>query len=351
MSIKTKGIRYLGSKDKIIPLILEVSNTVNLPNKSVIDVFTGTTRVAQAYKENGFKVVTSDLSWASEAYSYNFICNQDKQETLQEYCDHLNSIEPVAGWLTQNYCDVVSEKDSIVRVWKKHNGMKADAIRDEIENMDLDKWQKMSLITSLIFSLDKVDNTVGLQQAYLKKWESKRVDETIEVKPITGSAGPIGEHIVGSCLDIEYPEADLAYLDPPYTPADYSTYYHIWDSITRWDKPAVSLKTNRRVDRVKSSKETYDTGMASPWYSKKTALEATKRLVDRLPVKYAIFSYSDEGIISYEEMKNLCSRYKSYQFFEKQHARHVMSRIGAGGDQAENANKKKNIEYVIIIEK
>ena len=31
--------------------------------------------------------------------------------------------------------------------------------------------------------------------------------------------------------------------------------------------------------------------------------------------------------------------------------RHVMSRIGAGGDQAENADKKKNIEYVIVIDK
>jgi len=349
--IKTKGIRYLGSKDKIMPLILEVTDKVELPNNTVIDVFTGTTRVAQAYKETGRKVITSDLSWAAEAYSYNFICNEGDHNSLQQYCDHLNSIKPVEGWLTQNYCDVEAAGGNVVRVWKRHNGMRADAIRDEIERMDLQKWEKMSLITSLIFALDRVDNTVGLQQAYLKTWKSNRVDNEIVMKPIHGPAGAVGQHIVGSCLEIDYPEADLAYLDPPYTPADYSTYYHIWDSITRWDKPEVSLKTNRRVDRVKSSKDTYDTGMKSPWYSKKSALDATQKLVDHLPVRHVIFSYSDEGLIGYDDMKELCSRYKTHQFFEKVHNRHVMSRIGAGGKDDENADKKKNTEYVILIEK
>lgn len=350
MKTNTKGIRYLGSKNKIIPLILDVTNSLSLSEQTVIDIFTGTTRVAQAYKQNGWDVTTSDLSWASESYSYNFICNEGEHHTLQKYCDHLNSLDGIEGWLTNNYCDARGDKDGIVRVWKRHNGMKADAIRDEIENMQLEKWEKMALITSLIFSLDKVDNTVGLQQAYLKDWKSKRVDKLIEMKPILGPSGSIGKHIVGNCLQIAYDSAEVAYLDPPYTPADYSTYYHIWDSITRWDKPNVSLKTNRRIDRVKSG-DKYDMKMRSPWYSKKSALKATKQLVDRLPVKYCIFSYSDEGLIPYDDMKEMCSSYKSHQFHERKHDRHIMSRIGAGGGDAENADKKKNIEYVITIQK
>ena len=43
-------------------------------------------------------------------------------------------------------------------------------------------------------------------------------------------------------------------------------------------------------------------------------------------------------------------QYKSYKVHSKIHDRHVMSRIGAGGDKAEKAKKKKNVEFVIVIE-
>ena len=164
--------------------------------------------------------------------------------------------------------------------------------------------------------------------------------------------GPVGQHIVGDALKIEYPDAEVAYLDPPYTAADYSTYYHIWDRITAWDKPELSLKTNRRKDREKKkSNEQWDKGMVRPWYRANSAFKATCDLVERLPVRYVVFSYSDEGLITLDQMKELGSRYKDIQIYEKEHNRHVMSRIGAGGADAKNAEKRKNIEYVIVIEK
>ena len=269
----TKGIRYLGSKNKIIPTLLRVIGDLKVEDMSLIDVFTGTTRVAQAFKANGWSVTTSDLAWASEAYSSNFIELSDNSH-LQKYIDEMNKLTGTTGWLTENYCDVTTASGGLVRVWKPKNGKKADAMRDYIETLDISRKDKMCLIASLIFSLDKIDNTVGLQQAYLKHWASKRVDTDLKVSLIPSVEGPVGNHLVGSALDIKYDPASVAYLDPPYTAADYSTYYHIWDSITAWDKPKVSLKTNRRVDRVKSGDER-DEKMKSPWYSKKSALKAT----------------------------------------------------------------------------
>ena len=350
-TIETKGVRYLGSKNKLIPLITEVIESLDLKDKTLIDVFTGTTRVAQAFKSLGYTVTTSDLSWASEAYSHAMVCNDGDMSHLQPYVDKLNALAPNPGWITNNYCDATNEVGDLIQVWKKHNGAKADAIRDKIETYNLPHTDKMALVASLIFTLDKVDNTVGLQQAYLKGWKSPRVDTPIELKLLPSYAGPVGSHISGDALKVEYPEAEVAYLDPPYTPADYSTYYHIWDSIARWDKPEVSLKTNRRLDRIKKRKETHDKNMVSPWYSKKTAYDATLKLVDRLPVKYVVFSYSDEGLISFDQMKEMGAKYKSFTIHEKEHSRHLMSRMGAGGKEAKNAKKKKNTEYVIVIEK
>ena len=50
-------------------------------------------------------------------------------------------------------------------------------------------------------------------------------------------------------------------------------------------------------------------------------------------------------------MEELCQKYEDYIFHQQVHDRHVMSRIGAGGDKADNAEKKKNVEYVIVIDK
>jgi adenine-specific DNA methylase len=88
--------------------------------------------------------------------------------------------------------------------------------------------------------------------------------------------------------------------------------------------------------------------MKSPWYSKNTAIGATRMLINRLPVKYCVFSYSDEGLIKLEDMEALCKEYKSYKFYQQEHQRHVMGGIGAGAKEEYN---KKNTEYVIVIEK
>ena len=182
--ITTYGIRYLGSKSKILPLIVKVINELEKEDNKVIDVFTGTTRVAQALKQEGYDVTTSDLSWASEAYSQAFVCNDGEVSHLQECIDELNALQPKADWITNHYCDVAAKVDSTVniKVWKPKNGMKADAIREHIETMDIEPWEKGYLISCLIFALDKLDNTVGLQQAYLKGWKSDRVDNDLVLK-------------------------------------------------------------------------------------------------------------------------------------------------------------------------
>ena len=353
----TYGVRYLGSKNKIIPLIHKVVDELNLEKKTLIDVFAGTTRVAQAFKRVGYTVTTSDLSWATEAYSNAFICNDGKMSHMKQYIEQLNNVQSKADWITNNYCEATAAQktkegeDILIQVWKPKNGAKADAARELIETFNLSHMEKMFLITSVIFGLDKVDNTVGLQQAYLKGWKADRASLDIVFPMLPTIEGPVGKHVVGDALLIPYEEHDVAYLDPPYTAADYSTYYHIWDSITRWDKPEVSLKTNRRIDRVKQKKnDKWDQSMLSPWYTKKGAFDATIKLVDRLPVKYCVFSYSDEGLISLDEMKKLGSRYKSYQIFEQTHKRHVMSGIGAGAKEL-TIDDTKNTEYVILIEK
>lgn len=354
-NVPTQGVKYIGSKASLIPYIIKVMEKYIPTTKTAIDVFTGTTRVAQALRANGVHVVTSDLSWASEMYCGAYIESSTSNKHLQSKVDALNRLEGKEGWLTKYYCDVKGEDNAIIRVWQAKNGKRADAIREQIERWryegELYDWEYKTLITSLILALDRVDNTVGVQQAYLKDW-CNRSHNDLHLELPSVQAGPKGSHLRGDCLQLTYPQADVAYLDPPYSSHSYATYYHIWDSIARWDKPDVGLKTNRRLDRVSGS-ETYDASMASAWNSKKTALRAFDQLIQRLPTKYVMISYNDESLVSIDDIQKLLKKYPKVIIEEIDYKRNIMCQIGNAVKDGNESKEFKtmNKEYIFLVQK
>lgn len=350
--METSGIKYIGSKYSLLDHILNlVKKHVKVPpgrTPTMIDAFTGTTRVAQAFRQAGWATQTSDLSWASECYAQTFL-QLNSNAHLSLHIDRLSKLKPKKGWLTTNYCDVISTEGTAVRVWQPHNGQRADAIRDDIEKQSskLTQQEKATLITALIFALDKVDNTVGIQQAYLKTWCTRSYNELNLVLPQVATLAnpPPSKHYVGNCLEINYDQADLAYLDPPYSSHTYFSYYHIWDSIARWDKPQVGLSTNRRIDRVSKADE-YDPSMASPWNSKIKAAKAFETLINRLPVRYVLISYNNESLVPIDDLIALSKRFGKVVVEEIEYKRNIMSQIGNG-----EAGDTRNKEYLILIDR
>lgn len=345
--MNTRGVKYIGSKRVLIPYILKAVEHLSVG--IMLDPFTGTTRVSQAFRKTGWSVFSGDLSWASEAYSHLFLMvTPDEIPVLQGHVDELNSLDGVEDWITRTYCDVIAEKNGIVRVWKPKNGKKADAIRNMI-----DVWKQagritrhieLCLIAILILALDAVDSTVGVQQAYLKEWSKRAENDLRLVVPQDIAEGTVGHHNVGSVLQVEYPQATLAYLDPPYSEHCYATYYHIWDSIVRWDKPTVALKTNRRSDRIANA---FDGTMKSEWNSKKTVLKAFDDTLKRLPADYVLLSYSNESLIRLDDLRPILEKYKSFNVTEVDYKRNIMHKIG----NARDVGHSTNTEYLILVEK
>ena len=356
--MQTSGVKYIGSKLSLLNFIVEsISTRLNTPTDlRIIDVFTGTTRVAQAFRSRGWSVQTSDLSWASEAYAEAFLKRTSQSGArIPALIEDLNKEPAKAGWITKYYCDVSGATGGLVRMWKPANGQKADAIRERIVNWETDghinHHEAMILTCSLILALDRVDNSVGVQQAYLKEWAKRTGDPlTLEDPPFPN--GPVGIHQLGNCLDLQYAPADVAYLDPPYSAHSYSTYYHIWDSITRWDTPDVSLRTNRRIDRVAGS-ELFDTEMVSPWNSRKTALNAFVQLCKLLPVVHIVISYNDESIIPMKTLMETLEKEFGSSAVSKEdrnYKRNIMSQIGNATLYKEEF-KTENVESLIWIRK
>ena len=75
---ETEGIKYTGSKLKILPYIIEMVDRLEV--KSALDAFSGTTRVAQAFSQIGYNTTANDISVWSEVFGTCYLLS--KSQTL-----------------------------------------------------------------------------------------------------------------------------------------------------------------------------------------------------------------------------------------------------------------------------
>ncbi len=155
--IKTQGIKYAGSKLKIIPYILECAKDLEV--KTVLDGFSGSTRMSQAFAQAGYDVISNDIAHWSEVCAKCFLLHNKDKKYYQDIIDGLNSLEGYDGWFTAHYGG--DEMMSVKMPFQIKNTRKLDAIRDRIEELKLDDIDKSVILTSLLLALDAVDSTLG----------------------------------------------------------------------------------------------------------------------------------------------------------------------------------------------
>ena len=172
----TEGIKYAGSKLKLLPRILQLVKKVDA--RTVLDGFSGTTRVSQALARLGYTVVCNDVAVWSKVFGMCYLLNKKRREDYQSLIDHLNALPPVDGWFTEHYGGYANggcaiQRDGRKKPWQVHNTRKLDAIREEIDALKLDPVDEAVALTSLILALDRVDNSLGHFVSYLKDWSPR----------------------------------------------------------------------------------------------------------------------------------------------------------------------------------
>ena len=240
---KTEGIKYAGSKLKILPYIISILSQLNKID-TVLDGFSGSTRVSQAFSRLGYKTTSSDVSIWSEVFATCYLKSKRNDIFYQNILNHLNSLEGYSGWYTEKYG---ASLKGTKRPFQEKNTKKLDAIRDEIENLNLGWENKCVILTSLIYALDSVDSTLGHYVSYLSDW-SPRSYKDLFLKLPNRSRHNGGHKIIrGNIFEtVEKNRFDFAYFDPPYgsnnekmppSRVRYASYYHIWTTIIKHDKP------------------------------------------------------------------------------------------------------------------
>jgi adenine-specific DNA-methyltransferase len=333
-------IKYLGSKRLLTSVLGDIATAVGA--RTAVDLFTGTTRVAQEFKRRGIEVTAVDCASYADVLAQCYIAtdatNVEKDE-LADALAELNALPGKPGYFTQTFC-VAS------RYFQPKNGARVDAIRDAIDAGYLDSALYPMLLTSLMLAADRVDSTTGLQMAYLKQWAA-RAHKDLDLRVPELLAGP-GQSMRGDAMSLvdAVGHVELAYLDPPYNQHRYFTNYHVWETLMRWDAPEHYGVACKRMDA--RDDETH-----SPFNSKPAMPAALRSVIARTNADVVVVSYNDESWVTAAEITQWLHEagHAAVALLAFDSKRYVGAQIGIhnpAGDRVGQVSHLRNTEYVFV---
>jgi adenine-specific DNA-methyltransferase len=333
-------IKYLGSKRVLVPVLGEIAAAAEAT--TAVDLFTGTTRVAQEFKRRGLEVTATDVASYSEVLSDCYIATDAKAvdlDVLRSEIQRLNALPGEPGYMTRTFCEES-------RYFQPRNGARIDAIRAAIDRDHPTGPVRAILMTALLIAADRVDSTTGLQMAYLKQWSprSHRDLELVLPELLPGAGRTVRGDAMQSVDDLD--RVDLMYLDPPYNQHRYFTNYHIWETLVRGDEPEHYGIACKRIDAR-------DEHTRSVFNSKQTMPRALADLLRRARADLVVVSYNDESWMTPEEMTAALREagHECVQVVAFDSKRYVGAQIGIHGPTGEKVGvvkRLRNVEYLFL---
>jgi len=305
------------------------------------------------FLKKGYKIIANDIQYYSYVLNRHYIGNHKeltflklskklpelkkvKIENRKDFvCNYLGNLKGVKGFVYKNYCLGGTKNKKMRRQYfSDANGMRCDAIRQEIE-----KWEKEKLINnneyyfllaSLIESIDKYANTASVYGAFLKKLK-KSAQKNLVLRPAELVINEQKHKVYNQDINIltKKIKGDILYLDPPYNHRQYSANYHLLETIAKYDNPKIHGKTGLR--EYENQKSLY--------CLKFQVKKEFKNLILNAKVKYIFLSYNNEGLMSLRDIKEIMSLRGKYGYFTKHYNRFK-------ADRNRNYKASKTVEYL-----
>lgn len=271
--------RYTGSKYKLMPWIKELILEKCDNHETLFDVFGGTGVVTAELLDIVDSVVINDFLYSNEVI-YNAFFGKGKysQKKLDQIASEYNSINKKKlkdNYVSENYGDKYFRYDDAKLI-----GMIREDIECRLKKKEINQQEYYILLASLLYSFDRCANTVGHYEAYIKGKEIRTEFSYELVKPIKTDK-KIKIYRTDSNQLARKIKADVAFIDPPYNSRQYSRFYHVMETITKWDKPKLIGTAMKPPEENMSD------------YCRNSAPVVFKDLIDHLDVKYIVVTYNN----------------------------------------------------------
>lgn len=273
--------RYLGSKVKLLNFIDEILIKEKVEYSSFADLFAGTGVVSSYFYDKSRVIINDILSSNYQSYLAFFGKEKIRTKWLEKKLEYYNELNP------DTFSDNYFSKNFSNTYFDKYNAKLIGIIRDDIEVLSseskVNTREKAYLITSLIYGLDRIANTVGHYDAY-RKIEIPKYK--LELRPLLIHKRKYSSKIFKMDANqlVRQIQADVVYIDPPYNSRQYSDAYHLLENIAEWNKQPV-YGVAKKIDRAHIKSQ----------YSLKSAGNAFSDLINNLDTKYILVSYNDMG--------------------------------------------------------
>ena len=246
--------RYTGAKTKLLNAIdesiLQVFDYKIKKNLSFFDIFGGTGVVGEhfAKKKEFNKMIINDFLHSNFIIYQGFftqeIFNLKKLENFKKEFANLRAKDIKENYYSKHYGGkFFSENDSKIIGY----------IRDELDKLFKQKMLNQKefhiLLSSLLYSVDRIANTVGHYDAYRKNviLQDRFSYELISPLKLEKSIEIYKEdsNVLAQNLLKQKRQIDIAFIDPPYNSRQYSRFYHLLENLALNKKPelyGVALK-------------------------------------------------------------------------------------------------------------
>lgn len=310
-TIDIQSRRYIGCKAKLLPWIFNTIQNETTNIKSFCDIFAGTGVVANEAIKKYETVLVNDILFSNQVIYKAFWDNgKVSKRKIQKLIAEFNSID--AKCLDDNYFSLNYGNKFFDIATARKIGFIRDYIEKETNNITLK--EKNILLASLIYGMDKIANTIGHYEAYIRK-EIKPRDLKIKMIDFQRLKNVIIHQEDSNKLARKI-SCDLVYIDPPYNSRQYSRFYHLYETLVKWDKPKLS-----------------GTAMKPPLenmseYCSSRAKNTITDLVQNLDTRYLVVSYnntynskssSSQNKIQLNELNTILSSVGKTKIFEHSH--------------------------------
>ena len=239
----------MGNKANLLEFIIPEIMSITRPGETICDIMAGTNSIGYALK-NRNKIISNDIQY------YSYILGEcllrmktvpDKETIRKEIEDKYeeNIKSKIYTYFVDNYTDTYFSEEQCREI---------DSLRYAIENAGENKAFYLTLLMS---AMCKAQSTTGHFAQFLPKQHSRvKSLRKISIKNLFfEKVEDFSKYVFSKeenlCFNLDYNQlfeldfvkaSDCFYLDSPYTTDQYSRFYHILETICKYDYPVLNHK-------------------------------------------------------------------------------------------------------------
>ena len=301
-------IRYMGNKGNILDFLIPEIENITEPGDIICDIMAGTNSIGYALKKRNI-IYSNDIQY----YSYviaNFMLGNHPIPSI-DFCHDeidsqfdINKIEKKYTFFQSNYTDTYFSGEQCEEI---------DCLRYAIDQAG--ENNRNYYLTLLMSAMCDAQSTTGHFAQYLDKDHRRvKVLRAMSIVDLFYKKMKSFDNFVISkyenrTFNLDYKDlfklesmndVKLFYLDSPYTSDQYSRFYHLLETVCKYDYPELSYKAKYRNDRIQSD-----------FCYKGRVLSEFENIISFCKKHNAklVISYSNHGVAAVEDIKTIAQKY------------------------------------------